>query len=501
MKAVDRKSNLEWKNHVELLRSQTEVNPFEEKQEKIERIQKAKADYLYFVSYYLPSLATVKTPDWHRQAALKIKHNKQLSLWLKWGRGLAKSIVADVSVPLWLWINDDIAFMLLVGQEQEKAAILLDDIRLQFEGNQRLIHDFGVQKKQGYWESGFFITQNGFIAKSIGMGQEPRGLRVGSQRPDFIVCDDWETKETLKNPKRQDEYAKWLLTGIIPTMDGENQRVLLAQNHFAPRMIFSRIVEENKGWQVHRQNSFDPETLEPYWAEKYSPDYYRKKISVMGILEANAEYNNDAHVEGKIFTDEMIQWAKLPRLNSFRAMVGTWDVAFSGSRTSDFNAIRVWGLKEGKKYLIDCYVRRSKIKPALEWIAQFQQGLPETVSVPFRFEAQFHNDEIYRIIEETEKRYHLRLNLVKSERPKKRKYDRMLEMHPHYQNGRVYYNEKLKSHNDTKEGLAQLKGLEPSYRGNDDAPDADKEAFDYLDNFLRTSGRTWRTGKRETRSF
>lgn len=420
MKLADKKAGIEWRKHVELLRSQTEVNPFENPQQQAERIRKAKTDYRYFVAHYLPGLATVHTPGWHVQAALKIKRNKQISLWLKWGRGLAKSIVADVSVPLWLWINREINFMLLIGQEQEKAAILLDDLRLQFEGNQRLIHDFGPQKKQGYWESGFFITTSGFIAKSMGMGQEPRGLRVGAQRPDFIVCDDWETKETLKNPKRQDEYAKWLLTGIIPTMDGENQRVILAQNHFAPRMIFSKIVEENKGWQVHRQNAFDPATLQPHWPQKYAPDYYHKKISVMGRLEANAEYNNAPHTEGKIFTDQMIQWAKIPRLSSFKAIVGTWDVAFAGSQTSDFNAVRVWGLKDQKKYLIDCYVRQSKIKPAIEWIAQFQNSLPTSVSIPFRFEAQFWNDEIYRIIRETEKKHNIRLNLVKSEKPKKK---------------------------------------------------------------------------------
>ena len=500
-KLADRKSIKDWNLNVELLRSQTDFNPFETKAEKQLRIKKAKADYRYFVSYYLPTFATTKTPSFHVKAANKIKRNNQIALWLKWGRGLAKSVVADVSIPLWLWINNDIKFMLLIGQEGEKAEILLDDLRLQFEGNKRLIHDFGEQKKQGYWESGFFITKNGFIAKSIGMGQEPRGLRVGGNRPDYIVCDDWETKDTLKNPKRQDEYAKWLLTGIIPTMDGENQRVLLAQNQFSPRMIFSKIVKENKGWTVQRQNAFNTQTLAPLWKEKYTENYYKKRIEVMGILEANAEYNNDPHIQGKVFTDEMIQWSRLPRLNSFKAIVGTWDVAFSGSEKSDFNAIRVWGLKDHKKYLIDCYVRRSKIKPALEWIANFQKNLPDTASVPFRFEAQFWNDEIYRIIDEVEKEKGVKLHLVKSERSRKKKYDRMLEMHPQYQNGRIYYNVKLKDHNDTKEGLAQLKGIEPGYRGNDDAPDADKEAFDYLDNYARSTSLIYRTGKRISRNF
>lgn len=498
----DRQAKKEWNSRVKLLRSQTVVNFNETKQEKSERIEKAKKDYEFFVRHYLPDFATTKTPNFHIKAAKRIKKNKELALWLKWGRGLAKSVVADVTVPLWLWINNDIEFMLLIGQNEDKASILLDDLKLQFEGNDRLIHDFGPQKNNGHWESGFFVTKNGFIAKSMGMGQDPRGLRVGGSRPDYIACDDWETKDTLKNPKRQREYANWLLTGVIPTMDGERQRVVLAQNGFAPNMIFNIIVDNNKGWKVHRQNAFDPISFKPYWMEKYKPDYYRKRIEVMGSLEANAEYNNDPHVEGKIFTDEMIQWDKLPRLDSFRAKVGTWDVAYAGTATSDFNAIRVWGLTDDdRKYLIDCLVKQCKIKVALEWIAVFQISLPKTVSIQFRFEAQFWNDEIYRIIEEVEKEFGIKLNLTKSEKPTKKKYDRMLEMLPQYQNGRIFYNERLKNHNDTKVGLAQLKGLEPGYKSHDDSPDADKEAFDYLDKFTRNSSHTHVIGKRESRKY
>lgn len=482
-KQKDSQALKEWRKKVALIREKTHLESYGTPEEKRARIERAKKDYKYFVEYYLPSYATVDTPEFHVKAANRIKRNSEISMWAKWGRGLAKSVVFDVTVPLWLWINDDIKFMLVIGQEQDKAALLLDDIRSQFEGNERLIHDFGEQKSVGQWEKGFFITQNGFIGKSIGMGQEPRGLRVGAYRPDYIVCDDWETKDTLKNPKRQDEYANWLVSSIIPTMDGERERIILAQNQFAPRMIFTKIVEENKGWKVMRQNAFDQRTGEPVWDAKYDKKYYFKKILKMGLLQAKAEYNNDPHVEGKIFLDSHIQWAKLPRLDSFRAIVGQWDVAFAGSKTSDYNAVRVWGLKDGNKYLIDCFVKRSDVRAPLEWIAEYQKNLPKSVSVKFRFEAQFWNKEIYRVIDEVEEQYDITLNLTKSERSRKKKYDRILEMHPHYQNGRVFYNEKLKDHNDTKEGLAQLKGIEPGYRSHDDAPDADKDAFDYLDQF------------------
>lgn len=500
-KLIDKKAKKEWDLKVKYLRENTSINPDETKEDQQARIKRAQKDYEYFVSYYLPTFATTKTPKFHIRAAKRILRSIQIFIWLKWGRGLAKSVIADVTVPLWLWINNDIKFMLLIGQNEDKAKILLDDLRMQFEGNERLIHDFGEQKNNGHWESGFFITNNGFIAKAIGMGQDPRGLRVGGIRPDYIAADDWETKETLKNPKRQDEYAHWLLTAIIPTMDGDKQRVVLAQNHFAPRMIFSKIIEENKGWKVQEQKAFDPVTFKPLWTEKYPNDYYVKRIEVMGILQAKAEYNNDPHIEGKMFTDEMIQWGDAPRIDHFDALVGKWDVAYGGTKKSDFNAVRVWGLKDGKKFLIDCFVKQSKIRPALEWIAQYQIDLPRSVSVPFGFEAQFWNDEIYRIIDETEDKFNITLNLVKDDTSKKRKYDRIVEMLPQYQNGRVYYSNKLKDHNDTKEGLGQLKGIEPGYATKDDAPDADKAAFDYLDKFGRSHKHTSRMGKRESRKF
>lgn len=499
---TDKQALKEWRKRISTIRKQTASDDYGTEEDKQKRIARAKKDYVYFVEYYLGGdLASAETPDFHVKAANRAKKNSHIAMWLKWGRGLAKSVVADVTIPLWLWINDDVKFFLLIGQNEEKASILLDDLRAQFEGNQRLINDFGEQKNSGHWESGFFITKNGFIAKSIGMGQEPRGLRVGAFRPDLITCSDWETKETLKNPKRQDEYANWLLSSIIPTMDGERERIILDQNHFSPRMIFSKIVAENKGWIVDRVNAFDPVTFLPRWKGKYAADYYKKRVEIMGIIAAKAEYNNDPHIEGKIFTDKHIQWEKIPRLDHFEVLVGTWDIAYGGTEQSDFNAARVWGLYKGKKYLIDCFVKQSKLRPVLQWIARKQISLPGNVSLPWRFEAQFWNDEIYRIIAEVEKEYKITLNLVKHYTDKMKKYDRILEMLPQYDNGRIYYNVNLKNHTDTQEGIGQLKGIEPGYSTHDDAPDADREAFVYLDQFTRNSDHTHRMNKRENRRY
>ena len=119
----------------------------------------------------------------------------------------------------------------------------------------------------------------------------------------------------------------------------------------------------------------------------------------------------------------------------------------------------------------------------------------KTVRVTWRFEAQFWNDEVKRTIKEVEDEENIKLNLIKVDTPKGKKYDRMESMQPYYQNGRPYYNEDKKAHKDTQTGLQQLYGIEPGYRTKDDSPDADEQAIKYLETFIRTSSFKTRTGK------
>lgn len=497
----DRQAQQRYTELCNRIKSNSTINLFESEKEKSIRIALMKDDFKAFVEYYFRHYCDSETPFFHVRIARKVRRNKKYKGWLKWARGHAKSVVAIVLLPLWLWINGDIKFMLVIGQNEDKAKILLGDLQAEFEHNQRLINDFGVQKVQGQWEDGLFTTKSGFKAKALGMGQDPRGIRIGSDRPDYAACDDWETKETAKNPLRQDEYAEFLLRGIIPAMDNKNRRVLIAQNHWTPRMIFSQIVEENTSWDIDLLNGYNPVTFEPTWKEKYSRWFFKEVEEEIGTIRALAEYNNTPHIKGKLFLDEYIQWAKLPQLRSFTAIVGRWDVAYGGTATSDYNAVRIWGLHDGKKYLIDCFVKQSKLKDALNWIADFQKNLSENISIQIGFESQFWNEEVYRNISEVEESHQMSLNLIKIERRTGNKYDAMIEMLPQYQNGRVFYNEKLKSHNDTQTGLAQLKGLEPNYKTKDDAPDADKYAFDYLDRFESSKKSKSRMRHRENRKY
>jgi phage terminase large subunit-like protein len=464
------------------------VNHNESPEQKRARIARAKADYKFCTEYYFPHFATSGTPDFHVSLANKIKRDPLYKGLVRWGRGLAKSVVCGVTEQFWLWLNGQNNFLVLIGQNDDKARLLLSDLQAEFECNPQIINDFGEQKKFGSWEDGYFVTKSGFIGKSLGMGQSPRGLRERSQRPTTIVADDLDTKEINKNPARMREMAKWLLRDVLPTMDGPLRRFMFANTYHAPLTIGEILRLERPNWDVDRVDAYDPVTKLPIWHQKYSPDYYKVWEEEIGVLAALAEFNNTPHTEGSIFKQEQEQWIDYPvypALNHMRAIAGHWDIAYAGTATSDYNAVRVWGTKDKNFYHVSSFVRQCKMKEALQWMSWKQKEMPSSVTIHWRFEAQFWNDEVYRCIREVENFTKVNLNLVKVEGPKQKKYDRILKLQPYYQNRRVYFNKKDKGNQDLIVGQNQLYGIEPGYKGHDDAPDADQQCYEYLEKFNR----------------
>lgn len=494
-----------YQKKIELIRAVSHINPNETIEEQKEAIEKARKDVACCVARYFPHYATSPSACFHIQFANKVKKDRVIKAFAQWGRGLAKSVWCDVIIPFWLWINDEAHYMVLVGQEKDKASQLLDDLKAEFEANPQIIKDFGEQKLEGSWETGKWQTKGSpahslksFKARARGMAQEVRGLRIGNQRPDLCIVDDVETRELIKNPKRQDEYVKWIETALIPTMDGPIRRLLYANNRFAPRMIQTELQKNHPAWYVHHIPAYDKATFAPTWKEKYHPNYYRDLSNEIGIIALQQEYLQEPVIEGKIFTPAQITWDNLPRLNHLRTIVGHWDIAYAGNSKSDYNAVRIWGLcKNNLFWYIRSFVKQTKMREAVAYICDVQKNLPPSVIIHWQYESQFWNDEVERTIREVAKEHGVNLLIRKVDTPRTKKFDRMLTMQPRYQNNRIRYNEAMKADNDTQTGLAQLYALEPGYSTNDDAPDADEQCIAFLEKHIESpsNNSNYQTGK------
>lgn len=480
-----------YRRKLEILRNSTGFNAHETSVEQAQRIAQAQADPVTFAETYLQHYTTSPCADFQRAAAMRILRTGDIRIVLRWARAHAKSVWADIIIPLWLWAKGEKMYVVLIGSSQDRARTLLSDIQAEFEANPRLIHDFGDQQMAGSWQDGEFTTRGGFTGVALGMGQSVRGLRKRALRPTYIVLDDCETRQLTKNPKRLDEMVRWVETDVLGTMDGPVQRLVIANNRFAPDMMQTRLLERHRDWHLDEVKAYDPVSYMPAWPEKYTAEYWRDLERKNGTLAMRAEYLHEPHVEGSIFTDDLFNWGKPPRIDHFTAIVGHWDVAYAGTRTADYNAVRVWGLdKEGRYWLLATFCKQAKMAAAVRWMVDYDRSLPDSAVVRWQYEAQFWNDELERTLADVCKAERHELLIRKAERSKANKYERMLTLHPYYQNGRVWYSERLKGDADSDVALAQLKGIEPGYNTHDDAPDADEQAIHVLSR--EAVSREWR---------
>ena len=472
-------------------RSGSRVNPFESKEEQQAAIRRAQKDVEFMVERYLPHYASSKCAPFQSRLANRVARDPQCMELVRWGRGLAKSVWCDLIIPLWLWMRGESVYLVIVGNNQDKAELLLADIQAEFEGNPQLIKDFGELKQNGSWEYANFRTADGrFMGKAIGMGTSPRGLRIGALRPNLLVADDLEDKDTVKNPARQDEVVQWIEADLIPTMDGPVQRYLHPNNDFAPRTIQNQLEKRHPDWHVDIVKAYDKKTYAPVWPQKYDNQYYRMLEKKLGIIAAHAEFLHEPHVQGKVFTDDLFQWAPPPRMNSFKILVGHWDVAYSGN--NDYNSIPVWGLHGTDFWKMKSFCRQCKMEDAVRFMYDYESTLPKSVMIHWRVEEQFWNDPVRQAIEAVRKERGKWLNISLVKRSSVKKFDRLMSMHPYYQNGRIYYNENERYNSGFVESTSQLKGIEPGYRCHDDGPDSDQQALEYLAQFV-----SYESGTRE----
>ena len=196
MKKEDKIALERYQKKLEFAKVSGGVNPFESDADKKARKEKAKKDPRFMIEYYFPHYAEARNAEFQMEFMKIVRKRKTFKGFCEWGRALAKSVICDIFLPFWLWMNDELEYLVLISVNKDRAAELLEDLQAEFEANPRIIHDFGPQKNLGSWESGNFITNGGLRCKALGARQSVRGLRKKNRRPDMCIIDDLETEET-----------------------------------------------------------------------------------------------------------------------------------------------------------------------------------------------------------------------------------------------------------------------------------------------------------------
>lgn len=494
-----------WKDLCETIQAMSTVDESESNSDRLKRIEKARKDFSFFVTYYFPHYCTdattgevIQPAPFHIDAAKDILHDKILKAVYEWARGHAKSTYIDIMIPMWLKCQKkrELNFMVLVSKSEDMADRLLGDLQAEFKSNKRYIRDFGNQYNAGMWTEGEFSTIDGATFIACGRGQSPRGLRNRNFRPDYIAIDDLDDDELCRNKERVEEATRWVEEALFGTFGAQGGRFIMVGNLISKNSVLANIAAK-KSVKVSQINVRD-KNGKPSWPQLWTDERIRAKEEFMGYRGFQKEYMNNPIITGAVYKQEWIRYKKMLPLKKYDELIAYCDPSFKGSSKSDYKAIKLWGKIGTELHHIRAFVRQCSIGEMVRWFYDLHESMPEDVICKYMMEANFLQD---LILDEFTAEGNLRgyqLPIAPDTRKKPDKYQRIEAISSLWERGFVFYNIDLKDDPDTLAALDQTLAFEKGSRAHDDAPDADEGAIYKLQKTARTEAFEPRFAKRQS---
>jgi hypothetical protein len=481
--------------HCVFIEKATSVDVTETVEQQQQRIKKNEKNYKRWFEFYFGKTYASSSCSWfHIKFAEMIIRFPVIYLLLIWFRGSAKSVHACMGVPMFLLVRKELNFFLLIGLNETKAKRLLSDIQAQLSFNKSFIHDYGKLMKFGDWSEGDFVTTTGIRFSSLGIGQDPRGLREGASRPDYIVIDDVDTKKRSRNARLVREAVEYITKDLQGTFGKTRRRMIVANNLAFKTGIIASLVKvwkERAESAIHKKKEVRHHIMQVNVVDKNGNPEWPERDTLEDIENEREEFTNRAWEsekmnnpieDGKIFKPENIQYSKMLKLSEYEALVIRGDLSYKDA--GDFKALRFWGKTKRDYHLIDCYVRQGSRRQAAQWLYDLFEDLnniTNTYNIEVSIEGLFAQDEFVNDFDEEGDLRGFYIDVVADKKPVGNKFDRIESTSSKYERRRVFYNIDKKDSSDFEAGLDQLLAFEKGSGAPDDAPDADHAAFDILD--------------------
>ncbi|MCY7774995.1 phage terminase large subunit [Bacillus licheniformis] len=217
---------------------------------KLKRIHRSEVDMLYFFYEYfsearnpgnpdnLVPAAEVdmdQAPDFHVKLSriLDSVSNKNRTARIAWAasRGHAKSAYLSNAFPVHEIVFRKRKMILIISETNAGSKKFIKWVANQLKYNLKLRDDFGVllheQKTRNEKDSEeAFLTTTGIKMEATSLGTQIRGFRNGSQRPDLIILDDLESRDSNNTAELRQKAKDWLNQDLMPAYDPTQTAVI-----------------------------------------------------------------------------------------------------------------------------------------------------------------------------------------------------------------------------------------------------------------------------------
>ncbi|MFA6145938.1 MAG: phage terminase large subunit [Patescibacteria group bacterium] len=318
--------------------------------------------YFYFSHYIEFEIAPFQEEMFHITENTSIRNAVIVAF-----RNSAKSTIFTLSFPLWAILGEQrLKHILIISQTQQKAQMLLQQIKRELETNELLKKDLGpFQEEHNQWNVvSIYLPRYDAKITAASTEQSIRGIRHRQYRPQLLILDDCEDLESVKTQEGRDKLYNWLVGDVIPAGD-RHTRMIVTGNLLHEDSLIKRLeknIQEEKMAGVYRAYPLLDEQGNPTWPGKFPNQQAIENEKARGITDIawHREYLLKIIAqEGQVVYPEWIKNydtlpQETPELKYRYTFIGI-DLAIGQKESSDYTAmvaISVYGYKENLKLFV-----------------------------------------------------------------------------------------------------------------------------------------------------
>ncbi len=483
-----------------LARIQSEATRFpDDPAAQRERIKRAKSDEMFFFTTYFPHWFESEFAEMHfaLRDTLRIPGQKIV----RYPRGFAKTTSAQGTL-LYNSLFDRVKFQLVVGRNQDHGQEILLPVVMELEANPRLLQDFGDQTTEVWgWTNGFML-KNGCWLASEGWEGRIRGVKKGPYRPNFILVDDIEDEELVRNPRRVRRMIDWWLSEVMFALHDERGIAVWLCTSLSDRSPTSLLLDpEYSPHEGHDPPQFDRLSFraenaerESTWPARFPTERLRAMEARMGSRAYRREMLHESVPDEGIFRREWFRKIAEDEIPQTELVsVTACDPSVKETTAADRKAVVTVSkhLPTGRYYIRHAWIRAATDTEMVEAL-YLQDRLYRPVVI--RLETQGAFALLKYPLAEGAKRHGkvLHVRALTQSIPKE---IRIRRVEPIAEQGRIYW---VDQHSDQSELINQFE-MFPASAAHDDGPDAAEMCIDYLESI--TAGGTmdgYASGERRT---
>jgi len=398
--------------------------------------KRAADDFFFYAALFFPHYVTSPFAEFHREAH-KVTMSPRAKKAIILPRGHGKSTYQMLNMS-WHILTKKNHYFIAIGNSigKSKQNYILP-LMTEFETNNLIKAVYGDVRGSIWGMDGLefeFKDKDGKTidrkeVKPFGVGQSIRGTRYLQYRPDYIVADDIEDDEQVRNSGRREEIRKYFFEQVYPALDRQGD--IYSDTIFGgdPKMIITGTIlhydsflinlasKQFRGiWDVVKHGCIEEDEKggrKSLWGTRYSLEYWdklREQYKLEGRERSfRQEYLNEimSDDDREIPVDKLKYFVDSDIENKTLIKYVSVDIALSSSEQAmadnhrDYNAIVTIGCEKatGNVYVLDIIRFKTAdimktiteaLYSAIKWLPRFV--IYERASMQTMFETLFRNE-------------------------------------------------------------------------------------------------------------